>query len=125
MSNRLAKPLQTSALKLVLCQGVVACVTAVFVFLIWDVNAGVSAFYGGMVATLPNLVFAVYAFRFVGARQAKQVYASFKRGNGLKFLLTILLFALVFKLLQVVALPFFACFILVSFVNWLAPIFFH
>lgn len=125
MTNSIAQPLLSSAFKLVLLQGVIAFISAVLVFFIWGASAAQSALLGGVVAALPNFVFAVYAFRFAGARQAKQVYASFKRGSVMKFLLTIIMFALVFKFVQVVALAFFVCFILVTFVNWLAPIFFH
>jgi ATP synthase protein I len=125
VTDNLATPLRNAALKVVFLQGTLALTSAVLVFVIWGAFAAQSALFGGVVATLPNLVFALYAFRYAGARQAKLVYTSFKRGNGLKFLLTILLFTLVFKFSQVMALPFFACFILVMFANWLAPIFFH
>ncbi|WP_105253383.1 ATP synthase subunit I [Pseudoalteromonas sp. T1lg75] len=125
MTQRLSGPYRQAALKGVLLQGVVAIIAAVIVLVGWEVDAAVSALAGGLVAVLPNFLFAIYAFRYVGASKAKQVYASFKRGNGLKFLLTIFLFALIFKLYPVMALPFFSSFILVTFTQWLAPIFFN
>ncbi|MFY8274596.1 ATP synthase subunit I [Pseudoalteromonas sp. SSDWG2] len=125
MTQKLAGPYRRAALKGVLFQGGVALVVAVIVLVGWEVDAALSALAGGLVAVLPNFLFAFYAFRYVGASKAKQVYASFKRGNGLKFLLTIFLFALIFKLYPVIALPFFVSFILVTFVQWLAPIFFN
>ena len=125
MSNSLAKPLRTKALKFIYLQGVVALASAVVVWLGWGVLAGKSAFMGGVVALLPNLVFTLYAFRFAGARQVQQVYSSIKRGAGLKYLLTIVLFALVLKSSAVILLPFFSAYVLVMIVSWFAPIFFH
>ena len=124
MTNRLAKPYRLAAIKLIYLQGIVALIAAVIVFIGWGANAGQSALAGGVVAVLPNLVFTLYAFRYMGASKVKQVFASFKRGKGLKFLLTIVLFVLVFKLFPVVHLPFFSCFILVMFFGLFAPVFF-
>nr|WP_247684794.1 ATP synthase subunit I [Pseudoalteromonas luteoviolacea] len=106
-------------------QGIVALFAAVIVLVVWGAQAGLSALMGGVAIVLPNFVFALYAFRYVGASKAEQVYDSLKRGKGLKFLLTICIFALVFKHLSVMALPFFCCYILVMFSQWLAPIFFN
>ena len=125
MANSLAKPLRTKALKFIYLQGVVALVSALVVWLGWGVLAGKSALIGGFVALLPNFVYTLYAFRFAGARQVQQVYSSIKRGAGLKYLLTILLFALVLKSSTVVLLPFFSVYVLVMIVGWFAPIFFH
>lgn len=125
MANSLAKPLRTKALKFIYLQGVVALASALVVWLGWGVLAGKSALTGGFVALLPNLVFTLYAFRFAGARQVQQVYSSIKRGAGLKYLLTIVLFALVLKSSAVILLPFFSAYVLVMIVSWFAPIFFH
>lgn len=107
MANNLASPYRLGAFKLILIQGCVAIIAAVMVFIGWGVNASLSALAGGAIAVLPNFVFALYAFRYVGATKARHVYASFKRGSGLKFLLTVFLFALLFKFSTVMALPFF------------------
>lgn len=125
MANSLAKPLRTKALKFIYLQGVVALVSALVVWLGWGVLAGKSALIGGFVALLPNFVYTLYAFRFAGARQVQQVYSSIKRGAGLKYLLTIVLFALVLKSSAVMLLPFFSAYVLVMIVSWFAPIFFH
>ena len=68
---------------------------SIFFLAMWGGPYGLSALAGGVIAVLPNFVFALYAFRYVGASRANQVYASLKRGNGLKFLLTIIMFAFV------------------------------
>jgi len=125
VANSLAKPLRSQALKFIYLQGVVALASALVVWLGWGVLAGKSALMGGVVALLPNLVFTLYAFRYAGARQVQQVYSSIKRGAGLKYLLTIVLFALVLKSSAVILLPFFSAYVLVMIVSWFAPIFFH
>ena len=125
MTNRLAKPYRLAAFKLICLQGIVAFIAAVIVFIGWGVNAGQSALAGGAVALLPNFVFVVYAFRYMGASRTNQVYASLKRGNGLKFMLTIVLFALILKSYTVILLPFFCVYVLVLFSGLFAPVFFN
>ena len=124
MTNRLARPYRLAAFKLICLQGIVALIAAVIVFIGWGVNAGQSALAGGAVALLPNFVFVVYAFRYMGASRTNQVYASLKRGNGLKFMLTIVLFALILKSYTVILLPFFCVYVLVLFSGLFAPVFF-
>ena len=89
MTNSLAGPYRRAALKGVLLQGIVATIAAVIVLVGWGVQAGASALAGGLVMVLPNFVFALYAFRYMGASKAEQVFDSIKRGNGLKLLITI------------------------------------
>ena len=125
MTNRLARPYRLAAFKLICLQGIVAFIAAVIVFIGWGVNAGQSALAGGAVALLPNFVFVVYAFRYMGASRTNQVYASLKRGNGLKFMLTIVLFALILKSYTVILLPFFCVYVLVLFSGLFAPVFFN
>ncbi len=125
MTNKLAKPYRLAAFKLICLQGIVALIAAVIVFVGWGVDAGQSALAGGAVALLPNFVFVVYAFRYMGASRTNQVYASLKRGNGLKFMLTIVLFALILKSYTVILLPFFCVYVLVLFSGLFAPVFFN
>lgn len=56
-----------------------------------------SGILGGMLALVPSLLFARYAFRYMGASQAADVAKSFYLGEGIKLVVTILGFALVFK----------------------------
>ena len=123
MSKSLAVQYRQAAYKGILLQGVVAIVIALIVLIGWGVTAGASAMAGGLVSVLPNFVFALYAFRYVGASKSEQIYVSIKRGNALKFLLTICFFTLVFKYFSVMAMPFFICYILVMFSQWFAPVF--
>ena len=57
MSNSLAKPLRTKAMRYIYLQGAVALASALIVWLIWGMLAGKSVLIGGFVALLPNFVF--------------------------------------------------------------------
>ena len=86
-------------------------------------QAGFSGLLGGVIAWLPNLYFAQKAFRYRGARAAKDILKSFYAGEAGKFFLTAVLFALVFwgvKPLDVPAV--FGVFILTQAVSWFAPL---
>jgi ATP synthase protein I len=125
VTESLASPYRRAALKGVLYQGVVALAIAVIVFVCWGALAAQSALAGGVIAVLPNLVFAVYAFRYMGASKANQVHQSFKRGAGLKFLLTTALFLVAFKVLMLTPSWLIVSFILVTIVHWCTSIFFN
>jgi len=58
-----------------------------------------SVLLGGLISALPNSYFALHAFRFQGARNAKKVVGSFIRGEFGKIVMTIVLFALSFALI--------------------------
>lgn len=55
---------------------------------------------GGMIFYIPNSLFAWRAFRFQGAKYAKEMLSSFYSGQVSKFILTVFLFATIFKMLQ-------------------------
>lgn len=61
-----------------------------------DRGWAVSAFMGGLIALIPASYFAARAFRFRGARQSQQIVREFNRGEGGKFVLTLVGFGLVF-----------------------------
>jgi ATP synthase protein I len=125
VTQSLARPYRRAALKGVLLQGSVALAVAVIVFVIWGIMAAQSALAGGAIAVFPNLIFALYAFRYVGGSKANQVHQSFKRGAGLKFLLTTVLFLVAFKVLHADPLAVFVSFIIVTAVGWFTSIFFN
>lgn len=58
-----------------------------------------SVLLGGLISALPNSYFALHAFRFQGARNAKKVVGGFIRGEFGKIVMTIVLFALSFALI--------------------------
>lgn len=68
-----------------------------FVFFIFKgSNAGLSALLGGMIALIPNTYFALKTFRYFGAQSAVAVTLSLWAGEAGKFVLTAVLFVLVF-----------------------------
>lgn len=81
--------------KIVAVQGLVLLVTASVLLLIDQLTAS-SALLGGLIAIIPNAYFAKWAFRYSGASAADKVAQSFYRGEAGKFILTTVLFALVF-----------------------------
>ncbi|SFL93194.1 F0F1 ATP synthase subunit I [Marinobacter zhejiangensis] len=75
----------------------------VFVGLAFSLRSPVacySAFLGGLVFLLPHGYFAFKAFRYSGARAAKQIMSSFYQGEAGKLILCAILFTMVFKWIQ-------------------------
>ncbi len=95
---------------------------ALVTYLLWGLSHAYSVLAGGAVAIIPNLVFAYKAFQYGGARAAKKVMESFFSGVKLKLGLTAFLFALAFKFLVILPLPFFTGFCLVVVMPLLTPI---
>ena len=88
------------------------------VALYFGVTSALSALLGGLAAVLPNSVFAVFAFRFVGASKNQLVYKSFKTGSKLKLILTIVIFVLIYRWPDVQAGPLFMTFVLAMLGHW-------
>ena len=124
MTDTSAAIARKSAYKLALCQLAVAGVIALAFFLAADAAAAKSAFKGGLVAVIPNFVFAFFAFRFSALDNANLVLASFMRGQSLKLILTAVLLALVFSQQQLVPGVFLTGFLLTLLAQWMAPFFF-
>lgn len=66
--------------------------------LVVDPMIACSVTVGGLIAALPNAYFVFSAFRYRGARDATKVAQALYRGMAWKFVLTAILFAVVFKL---------------------------
>ncbi|HSG52962.1 MAG TPA: ATP synthase subunit I [Rheinheimera sp.] len=124
MTDTSAAIARKSAYKLALCQLAVAGVIALAFFLAADAAAAKSAFKGGLVAVIPNFIFAFFAFRFSALDNANLVLASFMRGQSLKLILTTVLLALVFSQQQLVPGVFLTGFLLTLLAQWMAPFFF-
>jgi len=85
--------------------------------------AALSALLGGFIAWLPNMYFALRAFRYRGARAAHKIVRSFYAGAFGKMILTMALFAIVFiKIKPLSALALFVGFIAVQTINWVVPL---
>ncbi len=85
-------------------------------------QAGNSALLGGFINLLPNACFASIVFRYQGARDAKKIVNSLYKGEAVKILLTLLLFAVVFSTVVVNPLVLFLTFIVSQMVVWFAPL---
>ncbi|SDW79372.1 F0F1 ATP synthase subunit I [Marinobacter mobilis] len=82
-----------------LIQGVVLVLVGL-AFWLKSAVACYSAFLGGLVFLLPHGYFAFKAFRYSGARAAKQIMSSFYQGEAGKLILCAILFTMVFKWIQ-------------------------
>lgn len=109
--------------RLLLAQILVVILISVLLSVVRGWCAGYSAICGGLIAWLPNLYFALKAFRHSGARAAKEILRSFYAGEAGKFVLTAILFALVFVSVKPLDVPIlFGAFIVTQMVSWFAPL---
>lgn len=109
------------AQRLLLVQLGVTTLIAVIARLIGNDTAALSAVVGGFVCVVPNAYFAAKLFKHNGARAARQIVNGFYKGEALKLILSVALFALVFKYLNVNPLVFFVAYIATQMVFWFAP----
>ena len=110
------------ARRLLLIQLGVTMLIAVVSRLIGDDTAALSAAVGGLVCVVPNAYFVRQLFKHNGARAARQIVNGFYKGEALKLILSVTLFALVFKYLNVNPLVFFVAYIAAQMVFWFAPL---
>jgi len=90
----------------------------------WGTNTALSVFSGGMVVLIPNVFFALKAFRYAGARSSKKVLDAFYSGEKMKIVLTAILLALALKFLAIEPLAFFTSFSLIVAMPLLTPFLF-
>jgi len=99
-------------------QAVLGTATSLGFTAIFGSAAGLSALAGVLCALIPNLVF--FLILRGGGQDSRDFLRSFRRGEALKMLLTLLLFAIVLllRLPDLKALPLFAGFALVLLGHW-------
>ena len=115
--------LQPAPVHRVIVAQLLVCVLLSLVLLPFGFNVILSSISGGLCCALPNAYFVWRAFRFRGARQARQVVSSFYLGAAGKLLLTVAGFVMVFTLVKPAApLVLFGSFIAVQAVSWFAPL---
>ncbi|KKO46011.1 hypothetical protein WG68_08050 [Arsukibacterium ikkense] len=117
------RQVRISAYKLIAFQVAVAAVTALGFAIGAGELAAKSAFKGGLIAAVPNFVFAMFAFWTLGRGSAEQARTAMMRGHSLKIILTIVLFVVVMQQ-PIAAGPLMAGFILTLFAQWSTAIFF-
>lgn len=87
----------------------------------FDRTAAYSALLGGLVCLIPNAYFAIYAFRYMGARSAGRIARAFFWGETGKFLLTFVGFGLIYLLVHPLnVLVLMATYIILVVVQWVA-----
>ncbi len=91
--------------------------SSLFAFFL-GVNSGISAALGGITSLIPALIFAHFAFKYAGASKNKLVVQSFNRGNKLKFVMTIVLFALAMQWSEIAFLPLIVTYLLTTVAQW-------
>jgi ATP synthase protein I len=82
--------------RVLLVQALVGLLVALLFLLGRGLTASYSALLGGLIALLPNAYFAYKAFRYFGARSARSIVQAIWSGAMGKWILTAVLFALVF-----------------------------
>ncbi|WP_448567635.1 ATP synthase subunit I [Thalassotalea ganghwensis] len=122
-NNALAKNGRQFAIKQLFAMCIVVIACTVTTYFIWGLSYAYSTLVGGIVVIIPNVVFALKAFRYAGASKAQLVAKSFYSGAKLKLALTAILFALAFKFLVLVPSAFLTGFCLVLAMPLLTPIF--
>ncbi|SQD79457.1 ATP synthase subunit I [Moritella yayanosii] len=123
MSNKLAMNAFNQAVKLIVFQVLLVAIIAMVFLFIDDGFSARSAVLGGMIYVLPNYIFTRLAFRFMGARQIKDVAASFALGESLKLVLTVVFFIVVLGFVEVNYLPLYVTFALAISSQLFAPYF--
>lgn len=114
--RRLAWQQNTLAISLVLLCSLIS-------YFIWGLDYAKSILTAGVVTIIPNIVFALKAFKYAGAKSSKLVVESFFSGVKLKMVLTALLFVLAFKFLVLLPIPFFSMFCTIMALPLVTPIF--
>ncbi|TPH15766.1 ATP synthase subunit I [Litorilituus lipolyticus] len=122
MKNSLTRAGREFAFKQNMLAIIIVSFLSLLICYIWDFDYAKSAFVGGFVVIIPNCVFAYKAFKFAGAQSSKKVVESFFSGVKLKMGLTALLFALAFKLLVLLPVPFLGMFCVVVALPLVTPL---
>lgn len=86
--------------RLLVAQLLIVVVVFLVVMVGFDMTAAKSAAIGALIAAIPNAYFTHWAFRYSGASATTRVTQAFYRGEAGKFLLTSLLFAGTFILVD-------------------------
>ena len=102
-------------------QAALAIILALAAGMILDVNAGVSVLIGGSIGFVANLGYVLRALRMSAGSDPVKVYRAQAAGERLKFVLTLVGFALVFlQYKKVAVLPLFLGYTSTFVIYWLA-----
>lgn len=106
--------------KIILRQTFLAILLSAICLFVFNRLAAISLFLGAAVCILSSAIFAQILFRFTGAQQSKKIVKAFYRGESYKILITVVLFFLIFKYLDLNVLFFLLGFILAQAIFWVA-----
>ena len=96
-------------------------ILAIIFYVFMDIKTAYSALLGGLICTFTSWCFAHKMFKFHGAQQSNRIVKSFYAAEGTKWILTFLLFSMVFVFIPVSGAVFFVSYIMVQALFWLAP----
>jgi len=85
---------RTLVKKIAIFQSVISLLFTFSVLVLRDAQMALSALLGGAACVLPSLIFGLFAFKFAGASKNRLVVRSFSQGTKIKFMLTLVIFAL-------------------------------
>ena len=114
MTNKLARRGLDLAKKGLLFQAITAIVITGLAGVAGGSHSAISAAAGTLISILPNIVFAIFAFRYAGASKNELVARSFSQGSKMKLALTIILFVIAFKGLNASPLEIFMAFVITT-----------
>jgi ATP synthase protein I len=114
---------RTFAYQQIVLSTVFVLILALLSYFIWGLSHSLSVLAGGGIAIIPNIVFALKAFKYAGAKSSRLVVESFFSGVKLKMFITALLFALAFKFFIIIPSAFFGTFCLMMALPLLTPFF--
>ena len=103
--NKLAQKGRVIAKRQLLITLIIITLSSLITFFMFGFSLAKSAALGGIVALLPNMLFAYKAFQYAGASAARKVVDAFNSGVKLKLVLSAVLFALCFKFVEDLSLP--------------------
>lgn len=108
------------AISVVVGQAAVTVIAAVVCRLISGPGASISALVGGGIGTLASLAMVVLGFGRRAGSDARLIVRGFYLGEAVKLGLTVVLFVLVLRTMQVSVGPLFGTYVATFFVYWLA-----
>jgi ATP synthase protein I len=121
LKNQLAVKGRQIAIKQLVVMTIFVLLYALISYLLWGTLSAKSVLLGGAVGIIPNILFAILAFRYAGAKSSHKVLSSFYSGEKYKIVLTAFLFAIVFRFVTIEPITFFTSFCLVALIPLLAP----
>nr|WP_282444924.1 ATP synthase subunit I [Idiomarina sp. ATCH4] len=110
--------------KIVSTQFIVVLIAALVTIMISNTQSALGILCGGLTAVIPNVLFALIAFRYAGARANQKVVQSFFLGEGVKLLLTALLLIVALLMTNLYPVWLLVGFVIAVTMQWIAPVLF-